>query len=257
MEEDDIIEVQVPAEDHAEAEPIFVPRPEAVLSQEYIQQLINTCPVRDKGLRGRVGPCLGVCRVRNTCLAQPGAVGAPAAYVAAAAVATVAAEPMDELTQRTLTHARACLSRHLWGCILYTGDYGTGKTHSANRVAAELEQHGGWVTRWLSCSTIDTDLRAIYGQQERTVDQLMRPYIDAPFLVIDGYGDHNTLRKHAAEVLEAIMLARYDAGRPVLLTTNLTLQQVRDTMQPATFDRIRQRGLHLVFDGASRRPDVQ
>jgi DNA replication protein DnaC len=132
--------------------------------------------------------------------------------------------------------------------ILFSGRIGTGKTFHACCIANELIDKGVRVTvrnasRLIARATdFDDD---IYPEIEH-----------AELLIIDDIGTGRST-EYAVETLYNIIDARYRSGKPLIVTTNLTpneMVQEQDEGKRRTYDRILERcPIRILYNGESRR----
>lgn len=137
------------------------------------------------------------------------------------------------------------------GLVLY-GPYGTGKTHVMAAAARSLTLDWGRSVRFVDFSHLLTDLKSAIERREGTPD-LMEPLATVDVLILDEIGKG---RKTEFEdtVIDEIVSRRYNAGLPILGTTNFTVGAATgraaanaaapDDTMPALIDRVGER----VFD---------
>ena len=143
--------------------------------------------------------------------------------------------------------AKACTG------LVVIGPVGTGKTHLACALVArafELGLRGRYGTALGYCSAV----KASYGRQGQAQQESPRQAWVAPHLLaLDEIGFW--LGTDADRViLFELLNERYNAMRPTVLFSNLTLAELEDTIGPALIDRARDGGGAVVaLDGKSRR----
>jgi len=111
------------------------------------------------------------------------------------------------------------------GLLLY-GVAGTGKTYLAFAIANELGKRGKAVMA-ISVSKILAIIRDSYDKDgEMGETEILNTIHEASLLILDDIGvEHKT--SWAYEKLYAIIDTRYRAGKPVIFTTNKTLEELR------------------------------
>lgn len=136
--------------------------------------------------------------------------------------------------------------------LLFWGDVGTGKTYMAACVANALIDRliPAYVTGF---SKIINDL---WNAENKTayIDRLCRYEL----LVIDDLGAERQ-SEYAQEIVYSVIDARYRARRPLIVTTNLTLDEIRkpgDLSCRRIYDRILELCVPIGFKGTSRRADI-
>lgn len=134
------------------------------------------------------------------------------------------------------------------GLLLY-GNCGTGKTYAACEVANALIDRGIPVMVTNFARIINT-LQGTFEKQE---------YIDSfnnyPLLVIDDLGIERDT-PFAKEQVFNIVDSRYRAGLPMIITTNLTIDKIKnpdDIENGRIYDRILERCFPIEVSGYSRR----
>ena len=106
------------------------------------------------------------------------------------------------------------------GLLLY-GDVGTGKTFSANCIANELI-NSGYSCRVTNFSRIINELWDVDKKQEY-LDSLNRFRL----LIIDDFGVERNNSPHAKEIVWSVIDSRYRVGLPLILTTNLSIEEIK------------------------------
>lgn len=134
------------------------------------------------------------------------------------------------------------------GLLLY-GNVGTGKTYFAACVAnAVIEQ--GYSARMTNFTDISNDLwgaedKAVYMEELRRFD----------LLILDDLGAERK-NEYMQEIVYNVIDARYRAGKPVIVTTNLSQDELAKPAEIGygrIYDRILERCLPVKVDGHSRR----
>lgn len=142
--------------------------------------------------------------------------------------------------------------------LFITGDVGTGKTHLAAAVANELLGRGVPV---VFATMIDLLQKLKETFETGGEAALLRAYIDADLLIIDDLGKEQPTEWAATKIYQ-IINARYEDFKPIIVTSNYSLDELVKRMTPksgdnstalATVDRLRE-VLHLVpLSGESHR----
>lgn len=136
--------------------------------------------------------------------------------------------------------------------LLLWGDVGTGKTFVAGCIANYLLQHRIPVLV-TSLSKIINDLQG-FGIQDKN------EYLDSlnkfKLLVLDDLGAERQ-SDFALEQVFNVIDNRYKNGQPVIITTNLSLTELKepkDMKYKRIYDRILEMCVPLKFEGESKRP---
>ena len=136
------------------------------------------------------------------------------------------------------------------GLMLY-GDVGGGKTFLAACIANALVDKGVPVM-------MTTIPRLVAAMQENYGDkraEVLRKISTAPLLVLDDVGTERGTST-GMELAYEIINTRYKAQKPLIVTTNLTMQEIRDTQDIGhrrLYDRIVEMCAPLKVSGAGRR----
>lgn len=148
--------------------------------------------------------------------------------------------------------------------LFIAGDIGTGKTFFASCFAVSLMRRGVPV-KWANVADVLREIRATFGGQVREAEVIAR-YVKPPVLFLDDLGKERPT-EWALEQLFAVVNARYDAGRALVVTSNYSMQELVQRLTPrpdvngysdsttarAVVDRLRAMCERVVLDGKSRR----
>lgn len=155
-----------------------------------------------------------------------------------------------ELVQAAKQYA-ADFPRHLkegMGLLFY-GPVGTGKTFLAACIAnAVLAQ--GYKVKMTNFATLADEMWAVPDKAAYIAD--LSKY---PLLILDDLGVERK-SEYMQEMVYKIVNARYVAGTPVIVTTNLTTDELTKTADigyARTYDRLLEKCLPIKVDGRSRR----
>jgi DNA replication protein DnaC len=133
--------------------------------------------------------------------------------------------------------------------LLFYGNTGTGKTYAACEIANALIDRGYPV--------LVTNFARILNTLQGTFDK--QEYIDGlntfRLLIIDDLGVERDTA-YAKEQVFNVIDARYRSGLPMIITTNLTMDKIKnpaDIEERRIYDRILERCFPIEVDGGSRR----
>lgn len=111
------------------------------------------------------------------------------------------------------------------GWLIFTGSYGSGKTHLAAALANYRVERGLPVLFVVAPDLLD-HLRATYAPESPvTYDERFQQVRDVEVLVLDDLGTQNTT-PWAAEKLYQLLNYRYNAALPTVITTNQSLEDI-------------------------------
>lgn len=125
--------------------------------------------------------------------------------------------------ERAYNHARQFAEKPQ-GWILLQGPYGCGKTHLAAAIG-NLAVGLGISTLFITVPDLLDTLRFAYNDPEATFEQRFEDIRRAPLLILDDFGTQNATA-WAQEKLFQILNYRYINQLPVVVTTNLDLEEV-------------------------------
>lgn len=141
------------------------------------------------------------------------------------------------------------------GCgLLIYGKVGCGKTYLAASIANALVEQGRYVLMD-TLPALTARMNAGFGAER---EYWLRKISAAHLMVLDDFGIERGT-DYALEQAYEVVNARYRAARPLIVTTNLSLQQLmneQDVARRRIYDRVRERCLPLCVSGESRRLDI-
>ncbi len=139
---------------------------------------------------------------------------------------------------RRVFHIAQDYARRPQGMIVFTGDYGSGKTHLAAATANSLTQHGHSVLFVVVPDLLD-HLRAAFAPGSTTsFDHRFEEARNAPYLVLDDFGTENAT-PWAREKLFQIIDYRYVAQLPTIITIARAGSEIEPRVQTRIFDLAR------------------
>ena len=130
--------------------------------------------------------------------------------------------------------------------LLFWGDVGTGKTHLAACIANAL------IKREVPVKMVNFSYILNAGFEKR--NEIIESLTNYGLLIIDDFGTERGT-DFGLETVHSVLDARYNSGKPMIITTNLSLQQLKspeDEMHKKIYDRTKN-CVPVQFDGASRR----
>ena len=136
--------------------------------------------------------------------------------------------------------------------LLLWGSVGTGKSFLAGCIANALMEQEVPV-RMTSFSRIMNELNNSFSGRNEVVDRLCC----FPLLIIDDFGMERST-EYALEQVYNIVDSRYRSRKPLIVTTNLTLDEIRhpqDTAHARIYDRILEMCVPVSCIGASFRKE--
>ena len=135
----------------------------------------------------------------------------------------------------------------LWGAV------GTGKSYFAGCIANALMEKEIPV-RMTNFAAILNDLKSGFDDKNAYVEQLCR----YPLLILDDFGMERGT-EYGLEQVYNVIDSRYRSRKPLIVTTNLTLQEIQnpeDTAHARIYDRLLEMCLPIHFSGVSQRRKI-
>ena len=136
--------------------------------------------------------------------------------------------------------------------LLLWGSVGTGKSFLAGCIANALMEQEVPV-RMTNFARIMNELNSSFSGRNEVVDRLCC----FPLLIIDDFGMERST-EYALEQVYNIVDSRYRSRKPLIVTTNLTLDEIRhpqDTAHARIYDRILEMCVPISCIGASLRKE--
>lgn len=134
--------------------------------------------------------------------------------------------------------------------LLFFGPVGTGKTFYAACIANVLLDLG-YPVKMLDFDRIRNTLQSSFEGRQEYLDSFHR----CPLLILDDLGMESK-SEYMQEIVFSVVDARYKAGLPLIVTTNLTSEQLKnpkDITQQRIYSRILEMCLPVKVDGNDKR----
>jgi DNA replication protein DnaC len=119
--------------------------------------------------------------------------------------------------------------------LLLLGRYGCGKTHLAAAVANSAVA-AGIPTLFLTVPDLLDTLRFTFSDQDTSFEERFDQIRQAPLLILDDFGTQNAT-EWAREKLYQILNYRYINQLPLVVTTNIPIEQIEGRMRSRLLDR--------------------
>ena len=155
------------------------------------------------------------------------------------------------LTQAMINYAEqfADFKRESKGLLLY-GPVGTGKTYYAACIANKLIDNG-YSVLMTNFPTLTNKLQGMYEGKQEYISSLNK----YDLLILDDLGAERQ-SEYMQELVFNVIDSRYRTGLPVIITTNLTADEIKhpqDVRYCRIYDRILERCFPVEVSGKSRR----
>lgn len=131
-------------------------------------------------------------------------------------------------------NAAAAYANSLQGWLLIQGPFGCGKTHLAAAIANKAVTEGT-PTLFLTVPDLLDTLRYSYSSQDTSFEQRFEQVRQAPLLILDDFGTQNAT-DWACEKLFQILNFRYINKLPMVITTNLSMQEIEGRIRSRLSD---------------------
>ncbi|MBS6510383.1 MAG: ATP-binding protein [Clostridiales bacterium] len=157
-------------------------------------------------------------------------------------------EELTEAMKRYVNHFPELL-REGKGLLLH-GSVGTGKTYAACEVANALINKG-YPVLVTNFSRITNTVQGMFEGRQEYIDSLN----DFALLVLDDLGAERE-SSYMQEMVYTIIDSRYRAGLPMIVTTNISIEQIKKTdnmERMRIYDRILERCFPIDVSGSSKR----
>ena len=139
--------------------------------------------------------------------------------------------------------------------LLLWGRPGNGKTFAAACIANALMDPGNPRQTSVRMATFGAILRRLLAMAPLDREEYFRDLCDCDLLILDDFGMERQT-EYAREQIFNLIDSRYLSRKPLIVTTNLSLQQLRDPgdlVQERIYDRILEMCVPVFFDGSSFR----
>ena len=133
--------------------------------------------------------------------------------------------------------------------LLMSGPVGTGKTYAAACIANALIDRG--------IPVLMTNFPTILSTSTFEMNELVRQAMEYDLIIVDDLGVERDT-EYSSETVYQFIDARYRCGKPMIVTTNLSLKDLRvqDGLRyKRIYDRVLEMCVPMVFTGESRRVD--
>lgn len=113
--------------------------------------------------------------------------------------------------------------------LLFTGSYGTGKTHLAAAITLELLKKDYHVVFGTLISLLGMIKKSYNEDSKVDEDAIMRKYISADLLVVDDLGKERP-SEWVLEKLYTVINTRYENNKPTVITSNYDIDKLEQRL---------------------------
>ena len=140
--------------------------------------------------------------------------------------------------------------------LLLWGPPGNGKTFAAACIANALIESGNPYSPTVKMTTFGTILNRLPSLSAADKEYYLNQFLNADLLILDDFGMERQT-DYAREQVFNIIDGRYLTKRPLIVTTNLSLNHMKTTTDLAEkriYDRVLELCVPVFFGGESQRP---
>ena len=136
--------------------------------------------------------------------------------------------------------------------LILSGSYGTMKTTLAVCVLRKFIEQGGSGLFIPMCSIMDN----LYSMRARSPEEWYRfetKLRETKLLVIDDLGGEDTSAPWVLPKVNSIITERYNRKKPIIITTNMTKNELVNTYSGRIIDRLKSTNFYIAFNAKSKR----
>lgn len=136
--------------------------------------------------------------------------------------------------------------------LILSGSYGTMKTTLAICVLRKYLEQGGRGLFVPMCSMMDS----LYSMKARSVEEWINyenRLRNTSLLVIDDLGSEDVSAPWVLSKVNSIITERYNRKKSIIVTTNLTKEELAKTYAGRIIDRLRSTNYYISFNGKTKR----
>lgn len=160
-----------------------------------------------------------------------------------------------EQARRYVDHWRQMQEQNLG--LLFWGKPGNGKTFAAGCIANALLEMDGLHVPTVKMTTLGTILNKLPSMSAQDKEWYLGSFHTCDLLILDDFGMERQT-DYAREQVFNIIDGRYLARKPLIVTTNLRLYELKhpkDMVEERIFDRVLEMCVPVCFDGESLRQE--
>ncbi len=132
------------------------------------------------------------------------------------------------------------------GWLVFLGETGCGKTHLASAIVNYRYEMGKPALFVVVPDFLDHLRSAFNPESKISYDQLFESVKTAPLLVLDDFGEQST-NPWVKEKLYQLINYRYNSRLPTVITTRLTLDEIKEEVDSSISSRLIDRNISVTF----------
>lgn len=134
--------------------------------------------------------------------------------------------------------------------IFLNGNVGVGKTYILKATTHEAIKQG-YYALYTTAFDLNKSFLAYHCAKLNEKDEILNKYLECDLLLIDDLGTENILKNVTVEYLYLIINQRLESGKNTIITTNLSLDELKDTYDERIMSRIsnKQTCITTMLDG--------
>jgi len=148
-------------------------------------------------------------------------------------------QAVDDSRKKNLRISKEYVGKHGFGQgLFFTGPNGTGKTHLAVAILRELSLKGELHWFFVKTPYLLMRIRQVFKKESSNSEEsLIDQFIDYDYLVIDELGVEK-ITDWSLQTLYLIIDGRSDCLKSTIITSNLSLQEIEEKIDPRIASRI-------------------
>lgn len=128
--------------------------------------------------------------------------------------------------------------------LIMVGRTGTGKTHLSCAVARNVLNKQKYV-RYITSEDMANDIAGAWKRADDSEASVIYRYVEYDLLILDEYGLHDRF-ENRLQLVHKVLYARYDEGKPTMLISNFTLEELEKDLGDRLWSRFQHDGLIVV-----------
>ena len=128
--------------------------------------------------------------------------------------------------------------------LIMVGRTGTGKTHLACAVARNVLETKKYA-RYVTSEDMANEIANAWAKADDNEANAISRFTDCDLLILDEYGLHDR-HENRLQLVHKVLYARYDAGEPTMLISNMTIGYLEKDLGDRLWSRFQHDGMTVV-----------